>query len=144
MADYGGVVANAMMSASLTPDLVERHPCPALEATEPLRPLPSAMKSKRVSLKAGCSSDSLLRPLATTSPLDLVPMTRASCFGSPPILLLSEQRRSSGGGSDRLAYAGRHTEISGTARIERDSAFAAFAEFMETGRQPECIEWRET
>jgi hypothetical protein len=43
-----------------------------------------------------------------------------------------------------FAYAGHHTEISGTARIDRDSAFAALAEFMETGRRPKCIAWQET
>lgn len=43
-----------------------------------------------------------------------------------------------------LAYGGQHTELPGTVRINRDAAFAALAEFMETGHRPECIEWEET
>lgn len=43
-----------------------------------------------------------------------------------------------------FAYDGQHTELPGTVRISRDSAFQALSEFMETGSRPECIGWEET
>ena len=43
-----------------------------------------------------------------------------------------------------FAYDGHDTELPGTARISRDSAFQALTEFMATGTRPECIGWGET
>jgi len=43
-----------------------------------------------------------------------------------------------------FAYGGQETELPGTVRISRESAFAGLEEFIETGRRPACIEWEET
>ena len=43
-----------------------------------------------------------------------------------------------------FAYDGHDTELPGTVRISRDSAFRALAEFLATSGRPKCIEWEET
>lgn len=43
-----------------------------------------------------------------------------------------------------FAYGGQHTELPGTVRISRDSAFGGLDEFIETGSRPKCIDWEET
>lgn len=43
-----------------------------------------------------------------------------------------------------FAYDGQHTEVPATSLISRDAALPALAEFIETGRRPESVEWEET
>ena len=43
-----------------------------------------------------------------------------------------------------FAYDGQHTEVPANSLVSRDAALRALAEFIETGRRPESMEWQET
>jgi hypothetical protein len=91
----------------------------------------------------GFSSDSR-RPAAISSQSHWEPTARALCIGKsvdPPYF---QSLGTSDGDPLDFAYDGHYTEVPATSLIDRDAALRALAEFVETDRRPESVEWLET